>query len=306
MPCFHPLQGYRSKRLNATGKRSIVFNKHDGYVDLPVTLPCGQCDGCKMERARVWAVRCVHESQLYRENSFITLTYADEHLPKWGSLDKTHYQLFMKRLRDKYSPKTIRFFQCGEYGDQNNRPHYHSCLFNHDFNDKYPWKKINGQQYYISPELMQLWRFGHSTIGDVTFQSAAYVARYVLKKQSPKKNPHYYDSINEETGEIFPLEPEYTTMSLRPGIGKPWYEKYKTDAYPHDFIVVNGKKMKPPKYYLTQLEKEHEIQAKLIKINNQKIQQKNKENNTPQRLKVREKVLKIKLKLLKRGFENDL
>lgn len=82
MPCFRPLKGYKSRVRNRdTGKRSIVFNPREGFHDLPVTLPCGQCIGCRLERSRQWAIRCAHEASLYEENCFITLTYRDEDLP---------------------------------------------------------------------------------------------------------------------------------------------------------------------------------------------------------------------------------
>ena len=141
MPCYNPLKGYRSRTLNASGKRSIVFNLREGYVDQPIEVPCGQCIGCRLERSRQWAVRCVHEASLYKNNCFVTLTYSDDKLPSDGSLHFDHFQKFMKRLRRFYDDSRIRFFHCGEYGEQYSRPHYHCCLFNFDFVDKKFWKK---------------------------------------------------------------------------------------------------------------------------------------------------------------------
>ena len=129
MPCFSPLDGYRSRTVNASGKRSIVFDIHEGFHDRPVSVPCGQCVGCRLEKSRQWAMRCVHEASLYDENCFITLTYDDEFLPVGGSLDKGAFPRFMKRLRKKFEPRRIRFYHAGEYGDRFGRPHYHALLF---------------------------------------------------------------------------------------------------------------------------------------------------------------------------------
>ena len=137
MPCYRPIKGYRSRRLNAeTGKRPVVFNPRDGFYDQPVDLPCGQCIGCRLERSRQWAIRCVHEASLHERNCFITLTYRDECLPTNGSLDLDAFQKFMKRLRRRFG-EGVRFFHCGEYGENFGRPHYHAILFNLDFSDKY-------------------------------------------------------------------------------------------------------------------------------------------------------------------------
>lgn len=102
MPCFSPLYGYKSSRLSENGKRQIVFKRQQGLVDLPVmTVPCGACIGCRIDRSRSWALRCVHESKMHDANCFITLTYNDENKPYGGSLDKTDLQKFLKRLRKK-------------------------------------------------------------------------------------------------------------------------------------------------------------------------------------------------------------
>lgn len=130
----------------------------------------------------MWAVRIVHEAQMWPQNSFITLTYRPEDLPQGGSLNVEHYQLFMKKLRARNTGHKIRFFHCGEYGEKLSRPHYHAILFNYDFPDKKVFSEKNGNTIYTSELLEDIWGKGFCTIGDVTFQSAAYVARYVMKK----------------------------------------------------------------------------------------------------------------------------
>ena len=102
MPCYSPLTGYVSREPSKNGKFPIVFDPKKGWIDRSVTVPCGQCIGCLLERSRQWAMRCSHEASLYDENCFITLTYDDEHLPPDGCLNKEHFQKFMKRLRKRF------------------------------------------------------------------------------------------------------------------------------------------------------------------------------------------------------------
>jgi len=88
MPCYYPIKGYKSKKREPSGKRKIVFYAHQGLVDMPVTIPCGRCVGCRLERSRQWAMRCMHEASLHEENIFITLTYNPENLPEGNTLKK--------------------------------------------------------------------------------------------------------------------------------------------------------------------------------------------------------------------------
>lgn len=237
MPCYSPLYGYYSKTLNPTGKRSIVFNQTDGGKRL-VQLPCGRCIGCKLEKARQWALRCIHESKLYDDNVFVTLTYSDANVPRLAdgrlTLHPRDMVLFMKKLRH-YAPG-VRFFQCGEYGDTTERPHHHAILFNCRFPDGKLHSTSGASPLYTSRELDKLWSLGQCTFGDVTFDSAGYVARYALKKV-------VQDKAND--GRV----PEYLTMSRRPGIGYEWFRQHKVDFYRNDTIVVNGVESRPPRYY---------------------------------------------------------
>jgi len=271
--------------------------------EVKMQVPCGRCVGCRIDHSREWAVRCVHESSLYENNSFITLTYAPEHLPKDGSLNKKHFQDFMKRLRKKYEPKKIRFYHCGEYGEQLSRPHYHACLFNHDFEDKLFFKNNNGNKLYISEDLTELWPFGYSLIGEVTFESAAYVARYIMKKITGDRAKEHYETFNQETGETFNIQPEYTTMSRRPGLAKDWYDKFKSDVFPHDRVVLQGKEIKPPRYYRKQYEITDPDEHERLKKKRMLEAEKRAGDNTPKRLAVKEKVTKARLSQLKRPIE---
>lgn len=239
---------------------------------------------------------------MHDDNSFITLTYDDDNAPWDGSLNKKHFQDFMKRLRFKYRPKTIRYFHCGEYGNKLGRPHYHALLFGHDFQDKTLWSERDGIQTWISDDLTKLWPFGFSTVGRVTWETAAYCARYTTKKQTGKNaEQHYWRILSTDLA--IELEPEYATMSLKPAIGRTWYEAYKTDCYPSDFISNKGKKFRVPRYYDELLNQEDPEQ--LQKLKRQRVIQARKRHadNTPKRLRARETCAEAMLKNLTRPIE---
>lgn len=292
MACFRPLPAWQFyDKVN--GRMSVTLDRRKGYYDLPLSLPCGGCDGCLLERSRQWAVRCMHEASLSLRNCFITLTYADEHLPPRGSLCKKDFQDFLKRLRKEFSDDRIRYFHCGEYGARFGRPHYHACLFGFDFPDKVLLGERKGFPVWRSPTLERLWSFGRSEIGSVSFESAAYVARYVLKKQVHSKPVR-----DELSGEIVGLAPEYITMSRRPGIGREWFEKYKDDIIRRGDVVSRGIPMKPPRYYdvaMELLEPEH-----WARIRAERRRKRDKWNSTEERLAVREVCTKARLSTLSR------
>lgn len=295
MACYAPLHGYRSRTAHpVTGGRSIVFNPTDGYADRPVTVPCGQCIGCRLERSRQWAIRCYHEASLYDRNAFITLTYDEDNLPADGSVDVREFQLFLKRLRYHKGPG-IRFFHCGEYGERYGRPHYHACLFNCDFPDRKLWKIQNNVPLYTSTELAALWEFkGFCSVGEVTFESAAYVARYIMKKITGEAAADHYMG----------RKPEYTTMSRRPGIGQGWLSKYRSDVYPSDGVVVRGREMRPPKYYDRLYEVCDSRSYKDMRAKRITRARCHTDNNTSSRLRVRETVQKARIERLPRNLDS--
>lgn len=246
-------------------------------------------------------------------NSFITLTYSPDHLPKDRSLDKPALQRFFKRLR-KHTD--FRYFACGEYGKQRNRPHYHAIIFGYDFPDKRLYSKRHDNLYFRSDLLEKLWPYGFSTIGQATFESAAYVARYVTKKYRNKdedKIKQAYTLVDEDTGEAFELEPEFCIMSrgnnFKPGdprktygIGYKWLEKYKNDTN-KDYITVRGKKMALPKYYDYALEKYHQDDAKARKL--KRLKAIDKSEQTYSRLQTKQKVKEAETGHLVRALENN-
>lgn len=298
MSCVNPLKAYQCF------DKSIVFDeirKHD--IVRSLNLPCGQCVGCRLERSRQWAMRCMHEASLYEQNCFITLTYDDTHLPSDGSLHYKDFQLFIKRLRKKLGHNRVRYYMAGEYGENFGRPHFHACIFGYDFHDKKLWKRTpSGSMLYRSPDLEVLWPFGYSSIGDVNFESAAYVARYIMKKITGKKAKDHYESIDPESGEIIKRIPEFNKMSLKPGIGSEWLKKFKSDVYPHDYVVVRGKKMKPPKAYDKWYKNDNPFEFDEILYKREISAKLNPDNHDPKRLDAKRQILESRLSLLKRNL----
>lgn len=241
----------------------------DKWITEWIPIPCGQCIGCRIDYSRMWADRCILEAKGYEHNAFITLTYDPEHLPKptpvvdtqtgevleWSSLMPEHLQKFMKDLRRfykyHYNHDGIRFYACGEYGDEGGRPHYHLLVFNLPVPDKVYWFTNNDHEnIYVSDSISQIWGKGIVTIGEVTWNSAAYVARYVVKKQKGDTK-----GLVELPGKILVkgILPEYTVMSRKPGIAYKYYDENKHQFYENDEIVISvrgkARTIKPPRYF---------------------------------------------------------
>jgi len=319
MPCYHPLKAGQSTTRDLVSRKYKISFKPAGLEGFePIQLPCGSCKGCRHDRAKQWAARCYHESQLYENNCFITLTFDEKNLNQTGSLVKSDFQKFMKNLRqyicrNVWNPKTkqydplprkhwirgrspIRYFHCGEYGENFGRPHHHACLFNFDFPDKSVWQQKSGSILYRSKTLETLWPHGYSSIGHVTYASAAYVARYILKKIDGDLAPGHYQG----------RQPEYVTMSRRPGIARAWYETYKnTDVFPRDYIVINGIKAKVPKYYNQNYELTNPDEYATIK-KKRKDKAKQSDRNTTERLLDAEKIQMAYDKQLIRTYESPV
>ncbi len=188
---------------------------------------------------------------------FLTLTYNERKIPENGSLNPTHLQSFFKALRREQSKKPISYFACGEYGEKTDRPHYHAVLYGVDLLDKYLTPSPNDRPIWRSRTLEKHWRYGHSEFSTVNPATASYVAGYVTKKVNKKVNPNHYTRLDPETGEIIDLQKEFSRMSLKPAIGKRWIEKYWTDVYPKDFVLLDGREFKPPRYYDKWMEENH-------------------------------------------------
>jgi len=236
----------------------------------------------------------MHEAQMHEENCFITLTYSDENLPTDESINVKHFQKFIKKLRKSVEPKKIRYLHCGEYGEESRRPHYHAIIFNHDFEDKQLCRADQKMPLWTSQTLDTLWQYGFTNIGNVTFASASYVAKYILKKINGATAPAHYSHITRY-GESVQLQPEYMTMSRRPGIGFTWWQQFKDEVYPCDFITFNGHKQKPPKYYRRFLESEEPEKFKQVKQQDRRQAKKTRQDRTHDRLMVIEQCTQAKI-----------
>lgn len=237
-------------------------------------------------------MRCVNEASTHDDNCFITLTYDDEHLPPNGSLNKADLQKFWKRLRKK--KPYFRYYACGEYGDRTQRAHYHACLFGIDFEDKIEFRKIGDNTLYLSAELTQTWGNGNTSVGALTFETAAYTARYVMKKQTGlAKGGRGYVEVDPETGEITQLTQPYANMSLRDAIGKHWHQRHHKDLYANDkdYLVMRGKKLKPAKYYDTLYDLINPEHMKQIK----ESRKQNSEKYTAEQLRAREEITRARM-----------
>ena len=206
----------------------------------------------------------------------------------------------MKRLRKRLGSE-IRFYMCGEYGENFGRPHYHAILFNVDFPDKTVWRKTKtGYHQYRSKILEELWPFGNSEIGTVTFDSAAYCARYIMKKVTGEASTFHYTTIDPVTGEVLSERtPEFNNMSRRPGIAKGWFDAFHaTDVVPHDHVVIRGRAMNPLNTMITVTNFFPLMRLKRSRMPVRVLLRKAVDNSTPERLAAREAVVKANLSRL--------
>lgn len=293
MPCYHPIVGYRAEN----GSIHFAQLQRNGTTET-ITVACGQCIGCKLERSRTWAMRCVHEAALYKRNCFITLTYNDENLPHRGQLTYNDFVLFMKRLRKHQ--RDIRFYLGGEYGSDNDRPHFHAILFNWDWEDKQYFKTTgSGEKIYTSKQLEKLWPYGYSSSAAMTFESAAYIARYCMQKVTGEKAQEHYQR-HDYLGE-YQLTPEFNQASRRPGLGADWLRFYKNDVYTNDYVIINGVETNVPKFYDKLLKRTDPEKMRDFKEQREYNGYRQRADNTPERLAIKEQVTMAKLQQLKRG-----
>lgn len=276
MTCRAPLEAVRGDGVTIYKRGQRPKNLAEGYEALD--LPCGQCQSCRIEQSRVWAVRMSHEAQFWEEalnkySIFLTLTYDDEHLPMHKTLVKDHVQGFFKRLWWKVESDKLRYYVVGEYGTQCpdheikdcpmcgslQRPHYHALIFGWDAppGDQKREGTRDGMPVFTSKIIQDAWKFGKHEYGTCTFEACSYVSSYVTKKQTGKNAYEYYQRYIPETDQLVEIEPEFAMMSKRPGIGKYYYDAYHAHMYLQDQVSVPGRGEvgKPPPYYDTHYEK---------------------------------------------------
>lgn len=268
-------------------------------------IPCKRCISCRMDHSREWGVRCMHEASLYENNIFLTLTYDDNYLPEGLTLVKKDVQGFMKRLRERVLPSPlpedhpgIRVFYCGEYGEIRKRPHYHLCIFNYWPEDARLHKTDGGYNLYTSEFLEDVWGKGYCPFGSVSFQSAAYTARYICKKIFGDDALLHYEGRT----------PEFSEPSRMPGLAHDWIVKYWSDVYPRDYVRYKDEfKCKPPRYYDEFMKKYHpDVFNDVMAQRKANALLKGFDDLTIERQTVREKVKRAKFERLIRNLEKDL
>lgn len=313
MACTAPQRFYKADPALNDGKAGLTKNAKKAKLLLGqpsfITVACGKCVGCRLQRSYEWSLRIVHENKLHDvDGSFITLTYDDEHVPSDYGLHYEDFQLFMHRLR-KRMPGCGRFFMSGEYGDQFGRPHFHAILFNCQFPDRKFWKTQDGNNYYTSEILSGLWmNKGFATIGDVTLSSAGYVARYAMKKISGATDVYQFADVD---GEVHDRVPPFCHMSLKPGIGYEWFQRYHSDVFPADHLVFDGRKFPVPRYYTKLWEQMNAAPrsvtgvssrfGKVMRLRRDKARaMQDHPDNTPRRLRDRAEVAQINADAKKR------
>lgn len=309
MPCFRPVEAVRIHEnrepfLLASGKYALWFGKRgaDYSAAFPnheiLRLPCAKCVGCLNRRASDWGVRCYHESQFWEESSFITLTYETKFLPKNRSLEKSDLQKFWKRVRiwlqrNRFD-MPIKYFACGEYGEEKGRPHYHALVFGWQFDvdlekdrvENNPWAS---EPLYSPPLLEELWGMGKCTLGiTVNGRAATYVAKYAMKKAFGAKGEKEYKA----SGRV----PPFSAMSH--GIGDRWFDRYKSELYPCDHVInEDGSKRLPvPRRYDRLLAEISEDYLEWIKTQRVANRKGNPADDTAERLAVREMIAHLSAK----------
>lgn len=241
----------------------------------------------------------MHEASLHDRNSFLTLTYEQDR----EGLDLDDLQRFFKRLR--FSGVSMRYYACGEYGSRLGRPHFHVCMFGHDFSDdREPWK----EGLWISPELERLWSHGYCVIGDLSFESAAYVARYVTKKVTGPQADDHYMRVDGDTGECWKVRPEFAVMSRggrggKGGIGRDWWREFSPEVIRDDSVLARGRECKPPRYYDNLLRAVDVAAHQAIKDRRKAAAVARVRENSDERLAVREVVTEARLKSGRRSYE---
>lgn len=304
MPCYHPLTAWKSVERNPdTGKYQLTFNPHKALVQgTALRLPCGQCIGCRLKRAEQWGMRCRHEAQMHDQNCFVTLTFDDEHVAADYSVRKRDWQLFIKNLRYEAGPgRPIRYAGNGEYGEDGLRPHHHGLLFGWDFPDKRFVMKRNRYPVYKSELLESIWGKGGCELGSVTHESAAYCAAYTVKKVTGDRAAEHYFRQSPIDLQWHQVEPEFFLMSRRPGIGATWFDRFASDCFPSDHLVVDGRKVPVPAYYLGKLDELGQVPIKRAR-KRRSIEPAQRWNSTPERLAVRKEVRESRLKRLRRSL----
>lgn len=298
MPCYRPITAFKPPDGGPIAFRELRDHRE-------IQLPCGRCIGCRIEKRDAWAFRCLAESKLHQDNSFVTLTYDDEHLPSHGSLTHRDWQLFAKRLRKKVGP--FRYFMCGEYGEQFGRPHFHALIFGHAFPDRVKCNSVHSaHDLYQSQSLDSAWGKGRAVIGECTYDSARYCAVYATKRLSEDMWKTRGGEKVTPDGELVTLTQPYGRMSLRPGIGSEWLRKFWPEVVTHNQVFVKNRGQKIPRYFDELLEKISYDDAVASKLSRAQLSEQFIEHRTRERLETREACTHAREVFNKSRFPNAL
>lgn len=271
MACNSPLRMTRMQNGKLRAGHLPLLSGEPGLMAMEhLVFPCGKCMGCRLHRKREWVIRARHEMTLHKNTAFVTLTYANEHLPPFGSLSKGDLSAFLKRYRKVLSWRgisNVRFLACGEYGDKTLRPHYHLLLFGGFPPDAKYFAHRAGVALYTSELLLDAWGKG---IVDLSLAESSkvpgYIASYITKKAFGETSETRYTRVNPDTGELVAVEPEFQRQSNRPGLGAGWYEKYGEQTHTHDNVIHNEKPVPVPRFYDKLLEKKNPERLEELKI----------------------------------------
>lgn len=296
MKCHSPLSAY----LAESG--GLVFHPMAKHGDArEVKIPCRQCLACRLNHASEWQTRLVHESKMHDKSIFLTLTYDEQNLPEHGTLVVEHLQQFFKSLRKAIRPTKIRYFACGEYGDTTRRAHYHAIIFGWSPDDGVLHSSgSDGSPLFTSNFLSAKWTRGFSLFSQTSPQTMGYVARYSVKKQKGATGKAVYKHLDDETGELTNIKPPFAVMSLKPGIGFNYMEKYKDDYFRNSSTIVSGKRKPLPSAYVRKLKRYNPDWHMDFSDAGQEFAHDHKEDFTPQRLADAERVLKAATSTLTR------
>lgn len=321
MGCKAPLQATRDGagaiRLLPRSVQGTGLT-HRTHTDRIVELPCGRCAQCRVKKAQEWALRCTHEAKMHRHQdgspngAFITLTFENEGLQLRELREGIHpstvhvrdWQLFAKKLRKAVGP--FRYFAVGEYGDENLRPHYHALLFGQDFTeDRIKCEDRDGKTFYLSDTLQKTWGYGLTDIRPITPETVNYVCRYVTKKLSGDLAESALERLDPETGEVTKVRPVFAVMSKgkngKGGIGASWFDRFRDDVFPDAFVIQKGKQKPVPRYYTKRLkDQDPELHAQVLE-NQTKKARKHLKEQTPERRRVKEQIVRARLKQRKNG-----
>lgn len=290
LACTRHLRAYK-------GPNGIAFNSREGYADMPLTLRCGACIGCRIDRQTGWMIRMMHELQMAEKACFATFTYNDDCVPDDHGLRVEHWQEAAKRIRANIGD--FRFFMAAEYGGDKLRPHYHAAIFGQDFTNDRVRVNVKGSPHYwwTNEAVTSAWRKGYVTVGELNSTTARYICNYMLKKVTGKKAKAAYERIDPLTGETWDVRPEFSTMSRRPGLGASWFDRYCDDVYPQDVVVLDGKKYRPPQFYDRLLQDRDPAMWRKVEARRNEWVQKHSEDLTPDRLEVKERIINARQSL---------